>query len=354
MDTAWSLFEKSGLEMRGALVLLPAANMRTAAAAYCLMLCWTASAHATLGHLERIAVSGSEYVRLGEWCEASGLSLKWNRKGPDIEVSGPAGRLGLSVDSRKAEIGGVTVLLSLPVVNRSGVALVSLADLKTTLEPILFPQKSEGRVRTICLDPGHGGKDTGKAVGGNYEKKYTLLLARETAGLLKEEGFKVVLTRKGDETVELSERPLLAARQGADLFVSLHYNAAEGGVRGVEVFCLTPAGVNSSDEGGGKSGQPAEAGNGQDDRNVFLAYQLQKSLTRGLPLEDRGMKRARFEVLRQARMAAVLIEGGFLSDPSDAKNIYDGAFRKRQARSIVDGILAYKRAVERPQSTGRD
>jgi N-acetylmuramoyl-L-alanine amidase len=323
--------------------------MRTAAAAYCLMLCLTVSARAGPRNLERLVVSGSDYVRLGEWCAASGLALKWNKKDGDMEVSGPPARLELAVDSRKAEIGGVTVLLSLPVVNRSGVALVSLADLTTTLEPILFPRKSDGRVQTICLDPGHGGKDAGKAVGGIYEKKYTLLLARETARLLREEGLKVVLTRDADESVERSERPLLAARQGADLFVSLHYNAAEeSAVRGLEVFCLTPAGLSSSDEGGGKSSQSADPGNGHDDRNALLAYLLQKSVTRGLPLEDLGMKRARFEVLRQARMPAVLIEGGFLSNPSDAKNICDSSFRTRMARAIVDGILAYKHAVERP------
>ena len=61
------------------------------------------------------------------------------------------------------------------------------------------------------------------------------------------------------------------------------------------------------------------------------------------------MKRARFEVLREARMPAALVEGGFLSNPADARNIYDSAFRKRMARAIVDGILAYKRAVEKPE-----
>jgi N-acetylmuramoyl-L-alanine amidase len=322
--------------------------MRIAATVYCLMLCLTASARATWRTLERIPVSGSDYVRLNEWCEASGLSLKWDKKDGCVEVGGSTARLELSVDSRRAEIGGVAVMLSLPTVNRNGAALVSLADLTSTLEPILFPHKSDGHIKTICLDPGHGGKDAGKAVDENYEKKYTLLLARETAGQLKDAGFNVVLTRDRDEAVELSERPLLAARNGADLFVSLHYNAAEPGVRGAEVFCLTPAGLASSDEGGGKSGRTAEAGNGQDDRNVLLAYELQRSVTRGLSLEDRGMKRARFEVLREARMPAVLVEGGFLSNPSDAKNIYDSAFRRRMARAIVDGILAYRREVEGP------
>jgi N-acetylmuramoyl-L-alanine amidase len=163
--------------------------------------------------------------------------------------------------------------------------------------------------------------------------------------LLKKQGFKVVMTRSSDEAVELSDRPQVAAHRGADVFVSLHYNAAESNVHGVEVFCLAPPGMNSSDEGGGTSVHPAEAGNTQDDRNVLLAYQLQKSITRSLPLEDLGLKRSHFEVLRLANIPAILIEGGFLTNPADAKIIYDADFRKRMARAIVDGIVAYKRAV---------
>jgi N-acetylmuramoyl-L-alanine amidase len=217
-----------------------------------------------------------------------------------------------------------------------------------TLDPVLYPHKSDARVQTICLDPGHGGKDSGKAQGHNYEKKYTLLLARETEDLLKEQGFKVVMTRTSDEMIELPDRPQIAASKGADLFVSMHYNAADSGVHGVEVFCMAPPGINATDDGGGKSYHPTEPGNAHDDRNVLLAYNVQKSITHSLPLEDLGLKRSHFEVLRLARMPAILVEGGFLSNPADARNIYDSAFRKRMAKAIVDGIVAYKRAVSQP------
>jgi N-acetylmuramoyl-L-alanine amidase len=106
--------------------------------------------------------------------------------------------------------------------------------------------------------------------------------------------------------------------------------------------------MNSSDEGGGKSNHSAEPGNAQDNRNVLLGYLMQKSITRSLPLEDLGLKRSHFEVLRLARVPAILIEGGFLSNPSDAKDIYDAAFRKRMARAIADGIVAYKKALAPP------
>jgi N-acetylmuramoyl-L-alanine amidase len=321
--------------------------MRTAAAFFAMVLL-TAPAPAALRNLERVTVSGSDYVRLAEWAESAGCAMKWNKRDGEIDVSGPSARLSFFIDSRRAEISGVSVWLCLPVVNRNGVPWIALADVGSTIEPVISPHKSEARVHTVCLDPGHGGVDTGKAQGRNYEKKYTLLLARETAVLLVEHGFQVVMTRTNDRAVELSDRPQLAARRGADVFVSLHYNAAEPSVHGVEVFCLAPPGMNSSDAGGGKSIHPAETGNAQDDRNVLLAYHVQKSIAHSLPMEDLGLKRSHFEVLRLARMPAILIEGGFLSNPAEAKNIYDPAFRKRMAHAIVDGILAYKQAVTPP------
>ncbi|HEY3862614.1 MAG TPA: N-acetylmuramoyl-L-alanine amidase [Verrucomicrobiae bacterium] len=308
----------------------------------------TISAQASARNLERMTIGGNEYIRLAEWAATEGCSMRWNKSDGEIDVSGTPARLNFSIDSRRAEIFGVSVWLCLPVINRNGVPMIALADARSTIEPVIAPRKSESHVRTICLDPGHGGKDAGKAQGSNYEKKYTLLLARETAELLKEQGFKVVMTRTEDEAVELSDRPQAATRHGADLFVSLHYNAAEAPLHGVEVFCLAPPGMNSSDEGGGTASHPSEAGNAQDDRNVLLAYEMQKSITRSLPLEDLGLKRSHFEVLRLARVPAILVEGGFLSSPSDAKTIYDAAFRKRMARAIVEGINAYKRAATKP------
>jgi N-acetylmuramoyl-L-alanine amidase len=322
-------------------------NMRTAAAFFALTLL-TATAPAALRNLERVTVSGSEYVRLAEWADLAGCAMKWNKQDGEIDVSGPSARVNFSIDSRRAEISGVSVWLCLPVVNRNGVPLISLTDLGTTIEPVILPHKSEARVKTVCLDPGHGGVDSGESQGHNYEKKYTLLLAKETADLLEERGFKVFMTRSNDGAVELSERPELALRRGADIFVSLHYNAADPSLHGVEVFCLAPAGLNSSDAGGGKSFHPAETGNAHDDRNVLLAYQVQKSICHNLPVEDLGLKRSRFEVLRLAHMPAILVEGGFLSNPAEAKNVYDPAFRKRMARAIVDGIVAYKQALTAP------
>ena len=205
-------------------------------------------------------------------------------------------------------------------------------------------------IHTIVLDPGHGGKDPGRQAGRLQEKKLTLLLAKELSDQLTRAGLKVSLTRKDDAFVELQARPELAQRRGAELFVSLHFNSADGaggpGVKGVEVYCLAPAHTSSTNargEGAGAGGYP---GNRLDARNMLLAYQLQSALVTELRLEDRGVRRARFAVLRSAEMPAVLIEGGFMTNPAEAKNISDANYRRQMAKAIVDGVLAYKRMVE--------
>ena len=199
------------------------------------------------------------------------------------------------------------------------------------------------------IDPGHGGKDPGNLDGIAQEKRYTLLLANELRQMLQKTPIKVGLTRSTDKSVDLDLRPALARQMRADLFISLHFNSAPGpknSVRGIEMYCLTPAGAASTN-GRGESDSRAYPGNQWDPKNMLLAFQLQKSLVQSLGVEDRGIKRARWAVLLSAEMPAVLIEGGFMTDSSDASRIYSPAQRRQFAQAVVDGLLAYKRLVER-------
>jgi N-acetylmuramoyl-L-alanine amidase len=79
---------------------------------------------------------------------------------------------------------------------------------------------------------------------------------------------------------------------------------------------------------------------------MLLAYQMQKSITKDLPIEDRGAKRARYQVLREAGMPAILIEGGFMSNPAEGQRIFDPVYRRRMARAVVDGILGYQQMIK--------
>jgi N-acetylmuramoyl-L-alanine amidase len=323
--------------------------------AFALLLLWLsqmiAPAQNPLDRLERIELFGHTYVRLGDWARTYHFEIAWPPQSKEVYLTNRLNRLVLTIDSRKAELNHVTVWLSVPIAQRNGVLYLSPLDLKSMIHPVFYPPKTApgAKIKTICLDPGHGGKDPGNDGGRTQEKYSTLLLAKDVRSLLSKAGFKVLLTRSTDRFVEKLDRPEMANRSRADLFVSLHYNSAEGGgngAKGVETYCLTPPGARSTNNRGEAGDTHFTAGNIQDTRNALLAHRLQKTLINKLPLEDRGVKRARFAVLRTATMPAVLIECGFMSDPAEAKQIFDPAFRIRTAQAIVEGLLAYKRVVE--------
>ena len=98
---------------------------------------------------------------------------------------------------------------------------------------------------------------------------------------------------------------------------------------------------------GAGAGSGASRGNRNDDENFLLAYHIQRSLRTALGVEDRGVRRARFAVLREASVPAVLVEAGFLSHPSERKKIITPDYRKQIASAVADGIMAYRKSVER-------
>jgi N-acetylmuramoyl-L-alanine amidase len=299
--------------------------------------------------LEEVRIVGKEYARLSDWAKRNEFSLRWLKQDETVELSNSAARIILQIHSPDAQINGVQVRLLFPLIQKGEAVWISPLDLKTTIEPVVFPPrlKRGSALKSICLDPGHGGKDPGSS---SQEKRFTLLLAQELQAQLKHAGWKVSLTRSRDTFVELPNRPDLARRRKADLFVSLHFNAsgaAASSVQGAEVYCLTPAGAPSTNAGGEGGGSAAFAGNRYNNENMFLAYQVQKMLARRVPVEDRGVHRARFWVLRDAVMPAVLIEAGFLTHPVEARKIATPGYRRQLASAIVEGLASYKSMMER-------
>jgi N-acetylmuramoyl-L-alanine amidase len=302
------------------------------------------------GHSDpaRSATPSSEWVSLAGWARENNYELAWAKKEEDVTFRKETSTLSFKKDSPLAEINGIKVWLCDPVAFRDGQGFISSLDLQSTLQPILFAatNRSSAPLDTICLDPGHGGKDSGGQVGKFLEKQFTLLLAREVEKQFRAAGFKVVLTRTRDKYVELDDRPALAKQNRADLFISLHFNVdPQGEASGVEVYCLTPAKAASTNGQGKPANTEPLPGNRRDPQNVLLGYQLQKSLVDNLGAEDRGLHRARFAVLRAATMPAVLIEGGFLSNASDREKIADPKYRVRMAKAIAQGVLAYKHII---------
>jgi N-acetylmuramoyl-L-alanine amidase len=313
----------------------------------------SAAAQAPLGRMDRSWMFGAEYVQLDDWARANGGQARWAVPKQELKVVLPAGSIGFLVDARRITLKGVHVWLSAPVVLRGSSAYVAAADLNGTIHPLLFPPRlALGRpVKTIVLDPGHGGKDPGNQEGRRQEKQYTLQLAKDVRDLLTKAGFRVLLTRSFDTYIAPESRPLIARQRGADLFISLHLNSADGpggsAVKGAEVYCLTAANAFSTNDRSELGRREWLTGNRHDSRNIQLAYQIQKALVVNAGSEDRGVKRARFAVLKHAEMPTVLVEAAFMTNPGDARKIYETAQRRSLAQAIVDGVQAYKRLTER-------
>jgi N-acetylmuramoyl-L-alanine amidase len=291
-------------------------------------------------------INGHAYTSVSDWAAANGFRLQSRSGGTMIYINRAQTRLGLEKDSSTAQINGVNVALSFPAACDKGEMYISQLDLAKTINPLIFLQAARKKTTTICLDPGHGGKDTGNHTGSRYEKTYALLLAQELASQLKAAGFKVILTRNKDTFVELSERPDTASRKNADLFISLHFNATESAkaeVNGPETYCITPVGAASSNAQGEGAGHGACAANAVEKNSLLLAYQVHRALVKNLGAEDRSVRRARFAVLRDARMPAILVESGYMTHPVEGKKIFDAAYRQQIASAIVKGILNYQK-----------
>jgi N-acetylmuramoyl-L-alanine amidase len=298
----------------------------------------------SLSKLERVELYGNEYVRLESWAEL--YNFKCARQGDVVVATSKWSRLVFNINSRQAEIKGVNVHLSVPVARRGEEVFIAPLDLTTTIHPLLYPVQSEAPLHAIAIDAGHGGRDPGNLDGKNQEKKFTLLLAQELQKQLKLAGYKPILIRSTDTYFEPLDRPAQARKQKADLFVSLHFNSAgDTSVNGVETYCMTPAHASSTNARGEGASTGGYDANKFDSRNILLAWHAQKQLVKGLDAADRGVRRARFAVLRFSPVPAVLVEGGYMSNPSEMKKITDPDHRKQMARAITDGINAYKKAL---------
>jgi N-acetylmuramoyl-L-alanine amidase len=306
-----------------------------------------------LSPAQAAVINGQSYVPLADWARANGLKCFWLKRGDEVVATNRMTRLVFDKDSRMAEVNGTDVALSFPVASDHGTLLIAQMDINTAIRPLLFPPRftDAKRITTICLDPGHGGKDTGNHTFWHSEKTYTLALALELRDQLQKAGFNVILTRSKDAFVDLPDRPALANRRGVDLFVSLHFNATPTGkyeVEGPQTYCITPVGASSTDAQGEGANFGPTAANRAEQKSLLLAYEVQKSLVRNLGAKDRGVRRARYWVLRDATMPAILIEGGYMTHPVESKKIYNAAYRHQMAQAMVIGILTYQKTVLPP------
>lgn len=202
--------------------------------------------------------------------------------------------------------------------------------------PARLPGKPAGW--DVVLDPGHGGQQFGaRGRRGTAEKTVTLDIARRLKRQLEQAGLRVILTRTGDQTVTLAQRSALGKRSGAWAFLSIHANAAKNrAASGVEVYYL-PAYERFGRGVAYASARP------YPDTSYRLARLIQQEFRHDWPLRDRGIKQARFHVLRHAPIPAVLVETGFLTNARDESLLNDPAIREEIARRLANALFAFRR-----------
>ena len=260
-------------------------------------------------------------------------------------ISSPNGTLVVDIGSREAVWNGTEINLGFAPQFIDDEIFIYGLDLQKNVEPLLLgPPLAFGR-RVIVIDPGHGGLNVGthSAVDGRYEKEFTLDWALRLAPLLETNGWKVFLTRTGDITVSNADRVVFSDTHHADAFISLHFNSTfdrDTKTSGLETYCITPTGLPSTlTRNFADPWSERLPNNAFDAQNLQLAVRIQNALWRATGIEDRGVRHARFEtVLRGQNCPAVLVEGGYLSNPHEAKLIESPAFRQKLAETVAAAL----------------
>ena len=295
------------------------------------------------------AKPASGYVSLSHIARL--YSMKTTVAGKKVTLKNKWNTIEFETDARRAWINGVMMYLHYKCHKRGNSWALMEADFKKGVDPIMrsYAYVPSRTPRMVVLDPGHGGKDTG-AIGKRklYEKKAVLSIAQKVKARLEAKGIKVQLSRSADTFLTLQQRCDYAGKAGADLFVSIHADgAADPSACGVETFVMTAPGYDSSNHYGQPGDKSAFNGNRFDAANAVLGFSIQSNLVKTSKRNDRGLRRARFFVLKNAPCPAALVECGFVTNPAEEALLLDATYRESVARGISNGILGYVTLVKR-------
>lgn len=328
-----------------------------------------------------------QYVPLIKICATYGIEWKWDSFIRTAVIKHKNGKIILRPGSNRILVNDEYRKLKSPVVFTNGAVYVPVTFVKNDLGLIVetrpFIEKRPERppevrvpgkysIKTIILDPGHGGKDPG-AVGrrlGIKEKTLALSVAKKLKRVLEDNGIKVIMTRDSDKFVSLPERVRIANASDADLFISIHINSSRSrSMNGFECYYLSEATNDNAraleafenatlktDEG-----TVTEHSSSLDKtlwdmkltenrrESAQLAGDICNAVDNSLIARNRGVKTARFYVIKFTRIPSVLIEVGYLSNKFEELKLKYSSYSDRMADIIAKGILSYKGKYERTE-----
>ncbi len=293
---------------------------------------------------ETAKIDGVNCLDAAAFGQRFGLRSSWLEPEKRFLLQNASARIEFEVNLRDVIFNGRRLFMGSPAVYREHSVWISVIDAEKLLTPLLRLGRPPA-VRTIVIDPGHGGSDHGgenKQLG-LMEKTFTLDVALRLGKILAAQGYKIVLTRTTDTNVPLVMRPEIARRAGADLFVSIHFNYFDvPAVHGTETFRFTPRyqipirrSFHRAED------DDPNPGNKNDYWNTVLGYCIHRMLLGELDSFDRGLRHDQLAVLRLAPCPAVLIESGYLTNDAEGRKIATAAYRQHIAEGIAAGIRAY-------------
>jgi len=246
----------------------------------------------------------------------------------------------------------------------AGLAGVTSPKVKTKVTAV-SPSRKAHRTKTIVLDPGHGGKDPGAIGHRKYrEKDIVFSIAKKTAKILRERGYKVYMTRTKDRFVKLRHRTHFANKKRADLFVSIHANAVPkrnvGKAYGIETYFLSRSRSKRAADAAAMENKveiedmnyyaKSTFLNALNSEKIIASHKLAIDLQSGIlsslrarysNVKDGGVREGPFWVLVGAQMPAVLVEVGFITHPTEGARLHSGKYQDYFARGLADGIEQY-------------
>ena len=329
-------------------------------------------------------LNGAEYVPLNSVTSAYSLDYSWDSIARKLILHKNNSKVVVALGSKIALVDNVDYKLSHPIKMHHGTIVFPRGFAENVL-PNAFIKKYKKEVATkklkaicpyiigkIVIDPGHGGKDPGALGWGAREKDITLDISKRLKRHLERNCIEAKLTRSIDHFISLWRRADIANKENADFFVSIHANAARAkSAKGFEVFYLSEAVDDNARaiaaaENAALKYEDSSFGNTKPSTNleatlwditnsenrvesIELAKYITRSAQQSLSTKDRGVKAARFYVLKGARMPSILIEVGFISNSQEAAKLKSPTYRELVAKSIAEGISNYKREYEKTE-----
>jgi len=314
----------------------------------CLFFC--ACATPSQAGIRTVTSRGKTYVPFNNIADYYGMKLSTPSK-KSLRLRSQWNTLEIETDSRRCRINDTLLWLNHPARKVGWQWAIEDDDFDKLIDPAVRPYaflKNAGS-RIVVLDPGHGGKDLGAVSPRKvYEKLLVMDVAKRVRNKLQARGLTVHLTRDNDQRLSLSERTKKAKKWNADVFVSLHADSAGKSAKGAATFILSlPKCYSTLSYGKGIPSGKTNSGNRFDLANAVLGYRIQQNLIKATRQDDRGVKRARFQVLKDAPCPAALVEMAFITNPQEEALVIRATHREKIATGIANGIAAYLNDVKR-------